>query len=266
MFHHSNSTYLSTRLLLSVCVALTTLPGLYGCNNQANKEEGKPPVSSGSFSPRPAKLPTLNLPPQTNLSAPKSNQPVQGTPKSQPTNPLGTSPTTSKVPPSTIEIPSSLAKKTSPTAATVPAQPPNAVPAPSPIPSGISQPAPPDIPAANIPTQNIPAQNIPTAKAPSAPPAADSPAGLTEEGQAIQQLNQPIDPNLRLTSPSASTSKASTAPKPLTSSFDTRPSSGTNSAGSSSTPSSSSSNPSGLSPLEYKYNPSTGTYSTGTAE
>ena len=258
MFHHSNSTYLSTRLLLSVCVALTTLPGLYGCNNQANKEEGKPPVSSGSVAPRSAKLPTLNLPPQTNLSTPTSNQPVKGTPKSQPANPLGTSPATSKVPPSTIEIPSSLAKTNSPTAATIPAQPPNAVPAPSPIPSGIRQPAPPDIPAANIPTQNIP-----TAKAPSAPPAADSPAGLTEEGKAIQQFNQPIDPNLRLTSPSASTPKA---PKALTSSFDTSPSSGTNSAGSSSTLSSSSSNPSGLSPLEYKYNPSTGTYSTGTAE
>ena len=259
MFRHSNPTYLTTRLLLSACVALTTLPGLYGCNNQANTGEGKAPVSSGSVSPQPAQLPTLNLPPQTNLSAPKSQQqiPGTGTPKSQPANPPGTSPTTSKVPPSTIEIPSSLAKTTSPTAATVPAQPPNAVPAPSPIPSGISQPAPPNIPAANIP-----AQNIPTAKVPSAPPAADSPAGLTEEGQAIQQFNQPIDPNLRLTSSPSTTSKA---PKALTSTSDASPSSGTNSA-SAPSPSSSSSNSSGLSPLEYKYNPSTGVYSTGTAE
>lgn len=258
MFRHSNPIYLSTRLLLSVGVALTTLPGLYGCNNQTNQEAGKPPVSSGSVSPSPATLPTLNLPPQTDPSAPTSNQPVNGTPKSQPANPLGTSPTTSKVPPSTIEIPSSLAKPTAPTAATVPtaATPSTAVPAPSPIPAEISQPAPPNIPAANIPTQNIP-----TAKVPSTPPAADSTAGLTEEGKAIQQFNQPIDPNLRLTSPSSSK-----APKDLTSQFDPSPAPGTNSASSSSPPSSSSSNPSGLSPLEYKYNPSTGTYSTGTAE
>lgn len=256
MFRHSNQIYLSTRLLLSVCVALTALPGLYGCNNQAKQEEGKPPVSSGSFAPRPAKLPTLNLPPQTNLSTPKSNQPLKGTPKSQPANPLGTSPNASKVPPSTIEIPPSLAKATSPTATGVSAQPPTVVPVPSPIPSEISQPAPPNIPAANIPTQNIP-----TAKVPSTPPAADSTAGLTEEGKAIQQFNQPIDPNLRLTSPSSSK-----APKDLTSQFDPSPAPGTNSASSSSSPSSSSSNPSGLSPLEYKYNSSTGTYSTGTAE
>lgn len=258
MFRHSNQTYQSTRLLLGVCVALTTLPGLYGCNNPAKKEEGKPPVSSGSVSPQPAKLPTLNLPPQTNLSAPKSKQPVKGTPTSQPANTPGTSPNASKVPPSTIEIPPHLAKTTSSTAGSpgVPAQPPTAVPVPSPIPSEISQPAPPNIPAANIPTQNIP-----TAKVPSTPPVTNSPAGLTEEAKAIQQFNQPIDPNLRLTSPSSSK-----APKDLTSQFDPSPAPGTNSASSSSPPSSSSSNPSGLSPLEYKYNPSTGTYSTGPAE
>ncbi|WP_299410805.1 hypothetical protein [Acaryochloris sp. IP29b_bin.148] len=237
------------------------ISGLYGCNTQAKTENrGNPTTSSGATSQQPASsglsLTEPSLTSEPDVDAKQKIEAEGGISSPQSTqnnnNASGGSTKSPKVSPNTIKLPPSITQPDSP--AGVPAKVPNAAsadPAPSSAPSASAQPAPPTQPVQPAP----PAQpNASAAKALSDSSSGSPPAASP---QAAQGINQPIDPDLQLP-PSSSSTPQTTQQTSL--------SENTRSTGTGSASSNSRSNASGARQLEYKYNPSTGAYTTDPVE
>lgn len=250
MFRHFNQNDLSPKLLLRAGITLAAVSSLIGCDSQPRTglSNGQSSTSTGFTASTSSSVPSSaqpELPIAGHSEAPQS-----------PTapNPSGPAVKSSLLSPHTVQIPSDLAQPASPTAGTpiqIPKMP--VLRSGKNTPSGAAQPVPSNLPL-QAPNVSFPADRSPTAIPDSS---SKSSAALTEEAKL---LNQPLEPRLQL--PTASSSKASQPPsQPTFSGSSSLPSSNASDSGSSTR-----SNPSGLRPLEYKYNPSTGVYSTSPAE